>query len=157
MGDEFMYASADLDWVEITPPPCDAHPGLRAHHAMLWLGDALVLYGGVCELRRGYSSKALTERHDPGLYLLHLQSGEWFAPPIDGPLPEGRAATSLCVWADRFLVVFGGRVSTTRHAVVWRPPLPPGIPGGLRRPREHDAACHHVTPPPYTWWSSAAA
>ena len=93
LGDEQLYSFRELDWVEITPPKCEAHPGPRAHHALAWLGDCVALLGGVCELRRGYASSTRAEVCDDELYLLHLASGEWLSPDLGagGAAPARRA------------------------------------------------------------------
>ncbi len=115
LGDEQLYSFRELDWVEITPPKCEAHPGPRAHHALAWLGDCVALLGGVCELRRGYASSTRAEVYDDELYLLHLASGEWLSPDLGAggaaPKPDARAGHTLSVWGGRYLVVFGGRAA----------------------------------------------
>ena len=114
LDDEDVYSNEDLEWVAMSKNRDDAEaPGKRAFHAMLYLGSVVLVYGGATERKRTYRGSRQTETYDEGVYVLNLETGEWFKPEVSAPLgaPRARAGTAAAVWKDEAVLFFGGRTS----------------------------------------------
>jgi len=126
LDDEHVYDHASLEWAEMTASAAGgggsspaSSPGARAFHGMVWLGSVVIVYGGATRRRRTYKSSEREETYDPAVYVLALEDGEWFAPPVAGDAPPPRAGATMSLWRDEALVVFGGRSASGLRNDSW--------------------------------------